>query len=86
MSIKLRIASIGAILLATAAAAAARREPPPEAIEACAQRAEGDACTVELPDRTVDGTCRARPDGEGPLACMPDRPPPGECPEPNERR
>lgn len=49
--------------------------PPPEALEACADLEVGDACTVELHDRSITGTCReGRGDDEG-LVCMPDRPP-----------
>ena len=53
-----------------------KRRPPPEAIKACEALAPGDACTVELPDRKIDGTCREAPDGEGPLACVPKHAPP----------
>ena len=61
-----------------------RRHPPPEAIKACETHAPGDACTVEFPDRTIEGTCREAPDGgEGPLACVPNRPPP---PPPEDAR
>jgi hypothetical protein len=57
------------------------RQPPREAIEACEGRAAGDACTVKLPDRTIDGVCRNGPDGNGPLACAPSAPPPTPPPE-----
>ena len=46
------------------------RAPPEEALEACDEKAEGDACVVELPERQLDGTCRATPHDEG-LACAP---------------
>ncbi|HEX4337612.1 MAG TPA: hypothetical protein VH062_16980 [Polyangiaceae bacterium] len=56
-------------------------QPPQEAIEACASKAEGDACSVTFHDRTMDGTCRKGPNGEGTLACAPKGPPPGPPPE-----
>lgn len=48
-----------------------RRGPPAEAVEACAEQAEGDECTVELRGRTMSGTCVAGPEESDPLACMP---------------
>jgi hypothetical protein len=55
-----------------------RRAPPPEAIQACASKSSGAACTVTLPDRQVEGTCEAM--GET-LACRPAHPhgPPPEA-------
>jgi hypothetical protein len=53
-----------------------RHGPPPEAFTACENKASGDACSVQLPDRTVSGTCDAPP-GESRLACRPSGPPPG---------
>jgi len=47
-----------------------RRGPPPEAIEACAGAGEGQACTVDTPHGTLDGTCQQVPDVDG-LACVP---------------
>jgi len=55
--------------------------PPQEAIDACSNRAEGDACSVTFGDRTIEGTCRRGPNGDGPLACAPKGPPPGPPPE-----
>jgi hypothetical protein len=83
----LRLSAAAALLCALPLAAGAdgkrpHRPPPPEAVEACRERAPGDACTVTLRDHTVDGVCREAPDGEGPLACVPDRPPPGPPPGP----
>ena len=55
--------------------AGADRRPPPEAIEACADLAEGEACTVNLRNGgMVDGSCRSE---QGQLVCVPDgnRPP-----------
>lgn len=61
----------------SAAAPLAERPPgpPPEAVEACKDSSEGDACTVEFRGQTLAGTCRKGPNGEQPLACMPARPP-----------
>jgi hypothetical protein len=54
--------------------------PPPEALTACKSLSEGATCSVQLPDRTVPGTCRRGPDGQGPLACAPPmREPPAEA-------
>jgi hypothetical protein len=47
--------------------------PPAAAIEACQGKNEGDACTVQLPDRSLSGVCRTDDDK---LVCWPDRPPP----------
>jgi hypothetical protein len=58
------------------------RGPPPEALAACEDKSEGDACTVQLGDRTIDGTCEAPTNRK--LACVPaDMPPP---PEPSEQK
>jgi hypothetical protein len=56
--------------------------PPPEAVAACKDKHSGDACTVQLRDRSIDGVCKAPPDadGDGTLACMPEHPP-GPPPE-----
>ena len=55
--------------------------PPPEAIQACADTAEGDACAVDTPRGTREGVCDRLPahdGGEGVLACRPSdmEPPP----------
>lgn len=52
-----------------------RRGPPAEAVEACKGLAESAACSFQLRDRTVDGTCVAGPK-DAPLACRPNGPPP----------
>ena len=63
------------------------RGPPPEAFAACKKLSAGDACTVKLPDRTVEGICRNGPDGKGELACAPkDMPPPPPLPAPDRKR
>ena len=49
-------------------------QPPPEAFAACSSAKEGDACTVVLRDRDVDGTCATFADGR--RACRPNHPPP----------
>lgn len=62
--------------------------PPREALEACEGKAAGDACTVVLPDREIDGTCTAPPEGapDHRLFCLPEGAPPppqdGRCPQP----
>lgn len=56
--------------------------PPPEALAACQDLAEGDACTVKIHDHVVEGICRSGPDGKGALACAPKDPPP----HPHHRR
>jgi 4-amino-4-deoxy-L-arabinose transferase-like glycosyltransferase len=48
------------------------RQPPPEAIEACDGINAGDACTVELPNRDVEGICRFM--GDDQLVCVPQAP------------
>lgn len=45
------------------------RRPPPEALQACASRAAGTACSFNSPHGAVSGTCWA-PEGK-PLACKP---------------
>ena len=54
------------------------QDPPgPEAFEACEELQEGDVCTYEGEDGTVEGICRGPPQGEGPLACGEDAGGPG---------
>lgn len=48
--------------------------PPPEAYTACENQSEGAACTVQLGDHTITGTCR-KPPNEEVLVCFPDHPP-----------
>ena len=51
--------------------------PPPEATEACADLAEGDACSFTgRRNDEVKGTCIALPDGGEGLACAPEGGPP----------
>lgn len=51
--------------------------PPPEAFTACANAKSGDACTVQLRDRSVDGTCKESRSDSSKLFCLPkDMPPP----------
>lgn len=57
-----------------------RRHPiPEEAIAACEGADEGSECAVELPERTLEGTCHEGPDGQA-IACAPPLPPPGRPP------
>ena len=55
-----------------------RRGPPPEALQACASKSQGATCTIDFPDRQLEGTCESH-HGET-LACRPARPP-GPPPE-----
>ncbi len=51
--------------------------PPPEAFTACASAKEGDTCSVQFGDKTLDGKCVASRDDSSKLFCMPnDMPPP----------
>ena len=50
------------------------RKPPQEALDACAKAKQGDACSVKLRDRTIEGTCEAFPELTV-LACRPAKPP-----------
>ncbi|WP_444928570.1 hypothetical protein ACJJIF_11895 [Microbulbifer sp. SSSA002] len=61
--------SVAALLLATNVSAQSR-QPPQEAIDACSSLAEGDACTVETPRGTLEGTCRQPPQAEQ-IVCVP---------------
>jgi hypothetical protein len=80
---------LSSLLLASAFAAAdpppnggppGRRGPPQAAFDACANQTEGAVCTVQLPDRTLQGTCATFP--ERGLACRPAGMPPGGGPPP----
>ena len=75
------IALVGLVADANADGDRPGRPPiPKEAFAACANLAEGDACTVTFGPNTIDGTCAKTPDGD--LACRPNHPPPGPPPEP----
>lgn len=50
------------------------RQPPAEALAACASKAVGTQCTVQLPDRTLQGSCQSIPSGQ--TACVPQGMPP----------
>lgn len=53
--------------------------PPPEAIEACADLSEGDACSFTgRRDDEVKGTCIVLPRGDEGLVCAPEGGPPHE--------
>lgn len=45
--------------------------PPPEAVEACANASEGDACGFSDPRRYVEGSCVFPPGYDSTLACKP---------------
>lgn len=80
----LRMALIFASMLLTSQSYAAGsgdrgrpQGPPPEATEACAELAEGDACSFTgRRNDELKGRCITLPRGEGKLACAPegDRP------------
>jgi hypothetical protein len=60
-----------------------RRGPPQAAFDACANRSQGAACTVQVPDGTLQGTCETFADRG--LACRPagmGGPPPNGGPPP----
>ncbi len=74
-------AATGLGVLAVAGVASAHpHQPPPEAFAACDGKAKGDACTVQIHDETIAGTCDAPPDATR-LACRPNGPPPGPPPD-----
>jgi hypothetical protein len=55
------------------------RGPPPVAYEACAEKDQGDDCSVAFGDRTLAGSCVTGLDDK--LFCLPDEmppPPPGD--------
>ena len=57
--------------------------PPPEAFTACEGKAAKDACSVQLGDKSVEGTCEAAPEGaeDTRLSCRSaGGPPPGGHP------
>ncbi len=47
--------------------------PPQEALDACLDLSENDACTVIIDDTSTDGVCMPGPRPDLPLACRPDR-------------
>ena len=54
-----------------------RPGPPPEAFEACADKSEGDSCSVEGPGgRSMEGQCKTSPRGDEGMMCMPAGGPP----------
>ncbi|MFT3773352.1 MAG: hypothetical protein QM820_48855 [Minicystis sp.] len=80
------LAAVGGLgILALAGSAGAQHPPhhapPPEAFTACDGKAKGDACSVQIHDHTLQGTCDAPPN-ESRLACRPNHPPPPHGPPP----
>jgi hypothetical protein len=75
-TLTLSVTAIALAALATSARADGPPPLPPEAYAACESKADGEACTVQLHDREIHGTCA--PDREGKrLFCRPnDMPPP----------
>ena len=78
MIAKLSIVSVALLSITTLALADRRhRRPPKEAVDACASKSAGDACTFAHDSHDITGTCSGPPAGAtGPLACKPDQPPP----------
>lgn len=74
-----RLALLSCTLLAPLALAQEGRPPPhgppPEALQACAGKSQGAACSVTFRGETLQGTCEAPPDGAA-LACRPANMPP----------
>lgn len=74
---------LGAVLVASgtlafyrpAAADNGPPPPPPEAYASCQSKAQGDSCSVQFGDRTIEGTCMPDP-ADGKLFCRPSGPPP----------
>ncbi len=68
--------SLGVVILGASVAYGRPKGPPPEAIEACQNAEQGDACSFEGRDGVLQGTCFS-PREDLPLACRPDnaRPP-----------
>jgi hypothetical protein len=71
--------AFAAVALSTAPRKALAQSGPPripdEAFAACESKVEGDACTVQLRERELKGTCVKEPSGSR-LACRPDDMPP----------
>ena len=50
--------------------APSNQQPPQQAVDACNALTLGDACTVEMPQRTIDGICISQPQQDS-LVCAP---------------
>ncbi|HTQ42586.1 MAG TPA: hypothetical protein VMI75_07485 [Polyangiaceae bacterium] len=75
-SIVVSAATVSLVALVQRARADGPPPLPPEAYAACQSKSEGEACTVQLRDREIHGTCAPDRDGER-LFCRPiDMPPP----------
>lgn len=57
-----------------------RPKPPQVALDACRNRAEGEACSVTFRDKTISGTCRKMPGADDGLVCLPEGFPPAAPP------
>jgi hypothetical protein len=66
-----------AVLTSTTSKASTEEPPqlPPEAYAACDSKQEGDACSVQIRDREIQGTCTSG-DSTGKLFCRLSGPPP----------
>lgn len=65
------IVAVSALLSMTAYAAGPQGGPPQEAFDACSGFSEGDSCSVETPEGTLEGTCRLEPRDSKTL-CVPE--------------
>ncbi|WP_444887239.1 hypothetical protein [Microbulbifer sp. JMSA008] len=59
-----------ALMAMISSANAQPRKPPQEAFDACKAMSKGDACKVETPHGSLEGTCRMPPREEQ-LVCVP---------------
>jgi hypothetical protein len=48
-----------------------RRGPPEEAVAACEDKADGEACSFTVPRRDIEGTCESMRRSED-VACVPE--------------
>ena len=82
VAIKTGIALCAAIVITNAHAQpgerGGRRGPPPEAIEACADLTENEACSFSTPRGDMQGICIVPPRDEASLLCAPEGGPPAD--------
>lgn len=76
------VAAVASFAVSFVAVASADGPPPlpAEAYTACESKSSGDACSVQIRDRTIEGTCTAHPSDQR-LFCRPSGPPPGPRPD-----